>query len=145
MRGQFGPNCPQPLMDLAQSLRRCGFCLTEQYQPFGVGLQHHIGQAVVPFRSLLPHLRDPGPRRTPDLAPIQRYFARYGAEQGGFSRSVAPNQTDPLARMDGQIGAIQQHAATQPDGRPRDHEEGHRADLPVARKGGNAYRPPLIL
>ena len=51
----------------------------------------------------------------PHLAPVQRQVAHDGAQQRGFTGAVASDQADAPARIDRQVGAVQQRAAAQSD------------------------------
>ncbi len=43
-----------------------------------------------------------------DLAVVERELARDAAQQRGLAGAVAPDQADPLARVDRQLGAVEQ-------------------------------------
>ncbi len=128
-RRGIGADHPQPLMNLRQPRGRGTVRLGEQRQTLGVGRQHRLQQAQRPVRRFLTDGADPGARGEPDFAPIGRDLAQNGAQQGRFPGAIAPDQADPLAGGDGQIGVIEKQPAAEAQRQAGDHEQAHGAGM----------------
>jgi hypothetical protein len=60
-----------------------------------------------------------------DVAAVQREVADDRAQQRGLAGAVAPDQADAPARIDREVGAVQNRAATEANGGTGDDEERH--------------------
>ncbi len=61
----------------------------------------------------------------PHVAAVERDFAGNGAQQSGFAGAVAPDKADAPARIDREVGAIEQGAAAHTDDDTGNNEQRH--------------------
>ena len=80
-----------------------------------------------PAGRLLRDGRDAGAGGEADVAAVQRHLAGDRAQQRGLAGAVAADQADAAARVDREVGAVQDGAATQADGGAGDDEKRHGA------------------
>ena len=132
----------EALVDFRQAVRVGGLQLAQQRQPFRVAFQHGVEQRGASGRGGLLHLRHAGAGGEADLAAIEPEFARDGAQQRGLACTVAPDQADAPPGFHGEVGAVQQRAATHAQGEARNGQKAHGAFLqrPSAQTAGPSYR-----
>ena len=113
-------------MDLGEAVRVGGLGFREQGEALGVALQHGVEQGwrrrTAPPAPPSPSARAGGEA---DVAAVERKLAGDGAQQRGLAGAVAADQADAAARVDRQVGAVQQRAAAEADGDAGDDEEAH--------------------
>ena len=102
-----------------------GVGFREQGEAFGVALQDGVQQGGVARGGLLGDGGDAGAGGEADVAAVQRDFAGDGAQQGGLAGAVAADQADAAALVHGEVGTVQDGAATKADGGAGDDEERH--------------------
>ena len=109
---ESAPIVTQPLMDFREPMRVGRLGLRQQREAFRIALQHGVEQGLGPSgascRTVA--MRARGQAHVPA---VERNFAGDGTEQGGFARAVAADEADPPARIDREIGPVQQSAAAQ--------------------------------
>jgi hypothetical protein len=114
-RRRVGADGHQPVMDFRHAMRIGGLGLRQQHQTFGVALQDGFQQRHRPLGGLLPNRGHAGARRQTYVAAVKGELTGNGSQQGGFAGAIAPDQTDPTAGVDRQVGFIQQGAPAHAD------------------------------
>ena len=87
-----------------------GFCLGIERCQFFIGGEHGFDQAFGAVGGFLAGDADPPARRHGDSAGIWLYHPGHHAKQRRLAGAVAADEADPVARIDGDAGAVEQRA-----------------------------------
>ena len=120
-----GTDGTQPLMDFSEPERVSAFHLGQQTEALGIAVQHGIQEAGGTVRRFLPDGRDTGAAGEPHLTAVERDIAHDGAQQGGFAGAVAAHEADAPARVDREIGPVQQSTSAQADDGTGNNQDRH--------------------
>ncbi len=116
-RGGMGANIVQPGLDFADAHRVCGgFRFGQQGGALRIGGQHQIDRQAVAALHLLRDGADAAAARQGDPALIGFVLAQQQLQQGGFARTVAADQADPVALGNPRQCAFENAAAAEAEG-----------------------------